>query len=238
MKLKPHHVHNLQKEFSETRAPATVNKYLSLLRNTWNSCKKVWGINLPPYNPFELISFEKVKDQRERILTYKEYELLLEKCSYSNLPMLKDIVIFAYETGARQGEIVKLSNKDVNIENKTCTFRDTKNGEDRTIPLSDTAVNILKKHRFKIKPFGILARRIRKHFVIACSRAEIHDFRFHDLRACFCTNAFKSGMNIPSVAALSGHKDWSQLKRYTRIKADDLKDHVNKISSIREYKNK
>ena len=237
MKLKPHHVHNLQKEFSETRAPATVNKYLSLLRNAWRSCK-LWGITIPPYNPFELISFGKVSDVRERILTNKEYELLLEKCTYSNLPMLKDIVIFAYETGARQGEIIKLSQKDVNIENKTCTFRDTKNGEDRTIPLSDTAVNILKKHRFKIKPFGILAGRIRKHFVIACSRAEIHDFRFHDLRACFCTNAFKSGMNIPSVAALSGHKDWSQLKRYTRIKADDLRDHVNKISSIREYKNK
>ena len=74
--------------------------------------------------------------------------------------------------------------------------------------------------------------------MIACSRAEIHDFRFHDLRACFCTNAFNSGMNIPSVAAISGHKDWSQLKRYTRIKAQDLVKDVNKISSIREYKNK
>ena len=236
MKLKPHHIHQLQQEFLKTRAPATVNKYLSLLRNTWRSCKKVWGITLPPYNPFELISFEKVKDARERILTIKEYDHLLMECSNSNLPQLKDIVIFAYETGARQGEIVKLLNHDVNLENSTCTFRDTKNGVDRTIPLTYAALDILKRNRFSIRPFDVLARRIRKHFSRACKRSKIHDFRFHDLRACFCTNALLSGMTIPQVAAISGHKDWSQLKRYTRIKATDLTDHVNKISSIREFK--
>ena len=164
MKLKPHHIHQLQEEFLKTRAPATVNKYLSLLRNTWRSCKKVWGITLPPYNPFELISFEKVKDARERILTLKEYDHLLMECSKSNLQELKDIVIFAYETGARQGEIVKLLNHDVNLENSTCTFRDTKNGDDRTIPLTYAALDILKRNRFSIRPFGVLARRIRKHF--------------------------------------------------------------------------
>ena len=84
--------------------------------------------------------------------------------------------------------------------------------------------------------FNIVGRRLRKHFSIACKKARIHDFRFHDLRACFCTNALLSGMTIPQVAAISGHKDWSQLKRYTRIKATDLTDHVNKISSIREFK--
>ena len=52
-------------------------------------------------------------------------------------------------------------------------------------------------------------------------KAGITNFRFHDLRACFCTNALLSGWTIPQVAAVSGHKDWSQLKRYARIKADD-----------------
>jgi integrase len=44
------------------------------------------------------------------------------------------------------------------------------------------------------------------------------DFRFHDLRAYFFTNALLSRMSIAEVSAVSGHKDWSQLKRYTRIK--------------------
>ena len=36
-------------------------------------------------------------------------------------------------------------------------------------------------------------------------------------------------MTIPEVAVLSGHKDWKMLKRYTRIKPEDLQEKVNKI---------
>ena len=64
--------------------------------------------------------------------------------------------------------------------------------------------------------------RLRKHFDIAKRKAQIKNFRWHDLRACFCTNALIAGWTIAQVATVSGHKDWSQLKRYARIKADDL----------------
>ena len=39
-------------------------------------------------------------------------------------------------------------------------------------------------------------------------------------------------MSIAEVATLSGHKDWSQLKKYTRIKPEDLQDKVNKINVV------
>jgi hypothetical protein len=42
-----------------------------------------------------------------------------------------------------------------------------------------------------------------------------------------------SGMSIAQVSTITGHRDWSQLKRYTRIKAEDLIPHVNKIVSIK-----
>ena len=60
-------------------------------------------------------------------------------------------------------------------------------------------------------------------------KAGLEFFRAHDLRACFCTNALLSGLSIPEVASLSGHKDWKMLKRYTRIKPEDLQEKVNKI---------
>ncbi len=64
---------------------------------------------------------------------------------------------------------------------------------------------------------------------MACYNAGIHDFRFHDLRACFCTNALLSGMTIAQVSFLSGHKNWSQLKKYTRIKPEDLLEKINNV---------
>ena len=75
--------------------------------------------------------------------------------------------------------------------------------------------------------------RLRKWFRVACRKAKIKDFRFHDLRACFCTNALLSGMSIAEVSSISGHKDWSQLKRYTRIKPADLLVKINNVVKLR-----
>ena len=227
--LKAHHLYKFKKESDKVRAPATTNKYLHMLQNVWNTAKKVWGITMPPYNPFELVTMHKVDNARDRVLTTDEYSKLLDACSEGNMPVLKDIVIFAYETGARQGEILKLKRSDVDFDKRLCTFLDTKNGEDRTIPLTDAAIEILKRHRFGDILFNLLPRRLRKHFTIACRRAAITNFRFHDLRACFCTNALLSGVTIPEVSVLSGHKDWKQLQRYTRIKPEDLGTKVQNI---------
>ena len=227
--LKAHHLYKFKKESDKVRAPATTNKYLHMLQNVWNTAKKVWGITMPPYNPFELVTMHKVDNARDRVLTTDEYSKLLVACSEGNMPVLRDIVIFAYETGARQGEILKLKRSDVDFDKRLCTFLDTKNGEDRTIPLTDAAIEILKRHRFGDTLFSLLPRRLRKHFSIACRRAAITNFRFHDLRACFCTNALLSGMTIPEVSVLSGHKDWKQLQRYTRIKPEDLGTKVQNI---------
>ena len=227
--LKAHHLYKFKKESDKVRAPATTNKYLHMLQNVWNTAKKVWGITMPPYNPFELVTMHKVDNARDRVLTTDEYSKLLVACSEGNMPVLRDIVIFAYETGARQGEILKLKRSDVDFDKRLCTFLDTKNGEDRTIPLTDAAIEILKRHRFGNTLFNLLPRRLRKHFTIACRRAAITNFRFHDLRACFCTNALLSGMTIPAVSVLSGHKDWKQLQRYTRIKPEDLSTQVQNI---------
>ena len=234
MALRSHHLYSFKTEWSKTRSAATVNKYINLMSHAWTTARKVWGIALPPQNPFELVTLDKEAPPRDRVLTREEYQKLLQACSLSHYAYLKDAVEFAYLVGARQGEILRLKYEHINFERKVCTFYDTKNGEDRTVPLSDYILNILKNHRFGPFVFNVLKRRLRKHFDIAKRKAGITNFRFHDLRACFCTNALLSGWTIPQVAAVSGHKDWSQLKRYARIKADDL---VAKIDTLNDWQN-
>jgi len=233
MRLKSHHIYKLMKELGETRAPATVNKYINIICHSWRVAKREWGINLPAENPCDLVTLNKVKNYRDRILTKAEYQKLLDACDQSNLYILKDIVIFAYSVGARQGEILKMKREHINFEKKQITFYDTKNSLDRTIPVPDHILTMLKSYRFGPYVFNTLARRLRKHFTIACKRAEITNLRFHDTRASFCTNALLSGMTIAEVSFLSGHRDWSQLKRYTRIKPEDLLDKVNNIVNIK-----
>jgi len=233
MQLRSSHLYKFKEEMLINRAPKTVNNYLQLISHVWKTAKKVWSLTLPAQNPVDLVVFEKVNNKRENILTREEYQSLLNCCTESKLNTLVDIVKFAYLTGARLGEITKLKRDDINFNEFVCTFRDTKNSEDRTIPLSNEVIDILKKYPFGETVFQIKREQLRFYFVQARKKANLTKFRFHDLRACFCTNALLSGMSIAEVSSISGHKSWSQLKRYTRIKPSDLLQKVNNISSIK-----
>lgn len=233
MSLRSHHIYKLMKELSQTRKPSTVNKYIHLIKHTWRTAKREWGINLPTENPCDMVVMNKVNDARDRILSKEEYSKLISVAETSNLPMLKDMIIFAYLTGCRQGEMLRLKRDDVDFNNKLCTFKDTKNGLDRTVPLHESALTILKKYPFGSNIFNVVDRRLRKHFSIATKKAKIENFRWHDLRACFATNALLSGMSIAEVSSVTGHKDWSQLKRYTRIKPQDLIQKINNIVRLK-----
>ena len=64
---------------------------------------------------------------------------------------------------------------------------------------------------------------IREAFTAACKQAGIENFVFHDLRHCFCTNAFRSGMPITLIQAITGHKSLVMFMRSNTIQAQDLK---------------
>ena len=217
----------LKNELSINRKPGTVKHYFNFINNAWNTAERVWGINLPPKNPIKYVILDKVYDRRDRILNEEEYKKLLASASVSNLRILNDLIILAYQTAMRFGEILKLNRRDVDLNKRLITLRDTKNGEDRTIPISNIAIEVLRKYPFGERYFIIKRDQFRHYFEQACKRAEINNFRFHDLRACAITKMFLSGMTVPEVAVISGHKTWSQLSRYTRIKPEQLIDKIN-----------
>jgi integrase len=235
-------------ELSNGRKPSTVNKYVNLICHAWRVAKREWGINLPPENPCDMVTFYKFDDTRDRVLTKDEYHTLLQVAMVQDSAVnnsgnntvkkdryrhMTDVIKFAYQTGARQGEILKLKREHIDFDAKTCTFYDTKNKADRTIPLADETLIILKRHVFGKFIFDCESSRLRKWFRCATRTAKISNFRFHDLRACFCTNALLNGWSIAEVSAISGHKDWSQLKRYTRIKPVDLLEKINNVVNLK-----
>jgi integrase len=59
-------------------------------------------------------------------------------------------------------------------------------------------------------------------FLRASRRARIEDIHFHDLRHMAITRLASKFSNPIEIAAISGHKSLSMLKRYTHIKAEDL----------------
>ena len=227
LELKAKNIFDFKSDIRINRKPATINKYIHYIYTIWETARIQWDIALPSRNPASLVSKEKIKTKIDRILSPDEYRDLLVAGSKSNLPFLADIIEFAYITAMRFGEITKLEVKDIDFHKSIAKLLDTKNGEDRAVPLTKRALEICNKYRFRNALFDIKRDQFRHYYEQACRRAKIKDFRFHDLRACAITNLFLRGWSIAEVSVVSGHKSWSELKRYTRIKPLDLVKKIN-----------
>ena len=123
----------------------------------------------------------------------------------------------------RRSEILKLRWCDVDLENGFASLYDTKNGEDRRVPLTRTV------HRSPSdgatddeQVFPISATCLRLAWNRARKKAGITDLRFHDLRHEAVSRFFEMGMSVPEVALISGHKDVRQLFRYTHLNPENV----------------
>jgi integrase len=124
----------------------------------------------------------------------------------------------------RQGELVGLRWEHIDLTRQIAHLPDTKNGESRTVPLSSTAISVLRSlpngtcHVFP----GLTTEAFKRAYIRAVRRAGIENLRFHDLRHEATTRLFEKGLNIMEVASITGHKDLRMLRRYTHLKAEDL----------------
>ena len=235
LQLNSSHITKFKKEITVGRAPKTVNMYIQTLQTIWNIARSQWGITLPAQNPFALVTYNKVMNERDMTLSDDQFKRLLVEAARSKLNVLTDMIKFASITAARYAEITGLQRCNTDLNKKTATFIDTKNGENRTIPLHDDAVAILKKYPFGDKFFNVKTREIfRNYYDKAREAAGIPDFRFHDLRSFSIRRMLLSGMSEIKVAAISGHKTLAILhRRYSRIKAEDLIEEVNNVVNLK-----
>jgi len=215
-------------EYRDTRLKKvkheTVRKDLLCIRRILVVASKEWGIYLPHGNPIDMITVPpQPKRGRERRLEGNEEErLLLAAKEYGG--ELSAIISFAIETAMRRGEIVELRWENINKLKRTAKLLDTKNGENRTVPLSPVALKILESIPRNIngRVFSIKADSITTAFDRCCRRAHIESLRFHDLRHEATSRFFEKGFNLMEVSSITGHKDLAMLKRYTHLKAEDL----------------
>ena len=161
----------------------------------------------------------------QSLATDASLPMLVEACADARNPFLLPAVILAIETAMRQGELISLNWKHINLKKRTAFLPDTKNGESRGVPLSTTAADILRSLPRSINDQvfpGVTGEAVKRAFIRACRRAHIEDFHFHDLRHEATSRLFEKGLNAIEVASITGHKTLQMLKRYTHLRTEDL----------------
>ena len=166
-------------------------------------------------------------NERNRRPTLEELNQLMEHFGRvrdhrsSSIPMQK-IVPFALFSTRRQEEITLLRWDD--LDGDRILVRDMKHPGDKRgndvyceLPPEALAIlNSMPRDGERIFPYSTDA--ISAAFTRACRILGIEDLRFHDLRHEGISRLFEMGRTIPQVAAVSGHRSWTSLKRYTHIR--------------------
>jgi len=209
---------------AETRAPASVRAYLCALSHVLTVASSEW--NWLDHSPMPKVRKLKLPHGRVRFLSDEERTRLLTACQGSHNPYLYTGVVVALTTGARKGELLSLHWPDVDLGRRMLTFRETKNGETRSVPLTGNDLAVFTQHakvrmldtslafpdRTGTRPLGI-----RGAFDNAVEQAGIVDFHFHDLRHTFASYLAMNGASLLEIAEVLGHKTLTMVERYAHL---------------------
>ena len=122
----------------------------------------------------------------------------MDALRHSKVTYLKPLILIAIETGLRQVELVKLMWSDIDLDSRLLKVRDTKNGEDRVVPMSNKALSILKSlPRLGAKVFNASHSSLQNAWKRLIKRSGLIDLHFHDLRHEAISRCIERGLTIP-----------------------------------------
>ena len=216
---------NVSKGNLVQRSPSTVNRYMVALGHALTIAANEW--EWIHENPMRKISKLPEPRGRVRFLDDDERERLLETCKTLTNPHLHTLVVLALSTGARHGELIKLRWGDIDWDRKVITLHDTKNKERRLLPLMHYARELMEAHH---KTRSLASDLVfpspsnlmrpwdsRSSWLSALKKANIQNFRFHDLRHSCASYLAMNGASLAEIAEVLGHKTLQMVKRYAHL---------------------
>lgn len=203
-------------------ANATFNRYKSFFSLCYREGMIAGKITL---NLAKLIRRRKEPSGRKRYLNRtREYPLLMSKIHTAD-QRLKFLV--SVQTGMRLTEQFTVEWPQLDWELRDINLTRTKNGDDRTIPMTSDVYRELraewvrrgrpKKGLVFLRPFGGKAEVQVRWFTAAVRRAGIDDYTWHNNRHTFCSWLAIAGKPLKTIQELAGHKTISITAKYAHL---------------------
>lgn len=227
--------------------PATINRYLAAISATLHSAKDYfreldeWRPPPAPWEPEPL--------GRERLLSADEISRLLaalrsdrQKYEHSRALIARrevyDLFRLMLLTAAREGELLDLRQHAISWDWRTVQITATKTNTIRVVPLSDTALEILRARQANAP--RVFKRVSKDALYSALTRAgdlagiEYGDrveggWVIYDLRHVAATVMENAGIPYSAVAAILGHRRRDQTATYTHTRLETLRRGVEAI---------
>ena len=213
--------------------PQTRQSYMSHLSSIFAIARPMWGYPLDQREMEDAMvvcrrmGITSAGNTRDRRPTLAELDRIMEHFEAVrrhrplSLPMNK-VLAFAIFSTRRQEEITRIKWEDYDVNRvwvRDMKDPEKKKGNDILCDLPPEAISIIESMpRVAPQIFPFSTDTISAAFTRACKFLEIEDLHFHDLRHEGISRLFEMGKTIPQVAAVSGHRTWNSLKRYTHLR--------------------
>jgi len=217
-------------KFRDTRlnqvSVATVRKEMGILRSVLESARRDWG--MIQSNPLADVKRPPAPPDRDRLMSNDERDKIILATGFTDKVetlqhQVAVAVLLALETAMRAGEMLGLEWSRVNLKAQYVSLPVTKNGDQRDVPLSTKAVELLTKMKGLDKDmvFTITSASLDALFRKMRNKCKIDDLHFHDTRATALTNLSKK-LEVLELARMVGHRDIRSLMIYYRPTATTL----------------
>ena len=224
---------------------ATINRDLAALRRAYKLAQEAEVIQKVPRFPIL-----KEAPPRQGFFEYSDYIKLL---AHAHELWLRAILVCCYDLGVRKGELVGdfrykppfadgLRVRHVDLLARTIQLTETKNGDDRTVPMTQDIYPLMVACCQGKSPSdwvfthsdGTQVKDFRKRWARLKRDAGVNaDLLIHDNRRSAVRNMIRSG--VPDLVAMkiSGHKTRSVFDRYNIVNDADLKQAVVKMDAAK-----
>ena len=207
------------------RKPATVNRYFSAMRSCWN-----WGRAaglVPPDRNWPTRLMLREDNEVQRYLDDDELKRLLE-ASGAHSSTMHAAIVLSIACGLRQGELLNLTWKDVDLDGQRIRIMRTKTDQPRTVYLPAAAVSALRTLKrgnlvstkvIFLHKSGVPLNRgtLRIRWIEVRDAAKLRDFRWHDLRHSCASFLAQQGATLLEIASVLGHRSTTVTQRYAHL---------------------
>lgn len=229
-KIRTEDIDRWQSERMGKVTPGTVRKEMMRLKHVLNCAVKWKYIKDSPAKALQTVT---MPPGRVRYLTTEERTMLLDHAR----PELRLCIQAALQTGARRGELCSLRWTDIDMRTRIISFAQTKNGDTRSVPMTDTLYKLLQGLPRPLDQTALVlpalsADAVTIGFGRLAKALSLSNLKFHDLRHDVASTLTMAGVPQRSVMEILGHKDPRMTLRYQHLTPAHLRKAMTALDSI------